>query len=82
MIALIGIWRQLARQMTGKNRVNVLDVLDYVEAMLAELQPMVSTHRLSVLAHLIEMARIEARDRTTALEMDLDKRNQSSGVAV
>lgn len=49
----------------GKERPqkNVLDYLDYIEAILAELQPMASTAGLPVLAHLIEMARIEAADQ-------------------
>lgn len=68
--------------MTAANGGNALHALDYIEAMLGELQPMASAHKLAVLAHLIEMARIEARDSMSAIKVDLDKRNGTSGVAL
>lgn len=71
--------------MSKDGRVAGPDVLDYIEAILSELQPMAARNHFGVLAHLIDMARIEARDQISAHQSNSSQsngRNKPSGLAV
>lgn len=57
-------WGQCMAGMSGGTpQKNVVEYLEYIGSILAELQPMASSNGLPVLAHLLEMARIEAADQ-------------------
>lgn len=61
-----------------------LEALDYIEAMLVQLHPMAVSNGFPVLAHIIEMARIEANDTGVAVRVDSagsDNGDKASGMA-
>lgn len=61
------------------------DALEYMQAMLGQLRTMAAAERCDMLAYLIEMAFVEARDIATGerpLPVGRDERDPASGVAL
>lgn len=62
-----------------------LEALDYIEAMLVQLYPMAASNGFPVLAHILEMARIEANDTGVAVRSgssNSDNGDKASGMAL